>query len=47
MRRGLITVSSGLIGSEAVTTFDSLGWEVHGVANKLRREFFGADGDTL
>ena len=47
MRRALITGSSGLIGSEAVTTFDNLGWEVHGVDNNMRREFFGADGDTL
>src|SRR5207245_2030353 len=28
MRRALITGSSGLIGSEAVATFDGLGWEV-------------------
>jgi CDP-paratose 2-epimerase len=46
MRRALITGSSGLIGSEAVTTFDALGWEVHGVDNNMRREFFGEDGDT-
>ena len=25
---------------------DSRGWRVHGVDNNLRREFFGADGDT-
>ncbi len=44
--RVLITGSSGLIGSEAVTFFDAMGWEVHGVDNNLRREFFGPDGDT-
>lgn len=42
----LITGSSGLIGSEAVTFFDKRGWEVHGVDNNMRREFFGPDGDT-
>jgi CDP-paratose 2-epimerase len=47
MPRALITGSSGLIGSEAVVTFDGLGWEVHGVDNNMRRQFFGADGDTL
>jgi CDP-paratose 2-epimerase len=42
----LITGSSGLIGSEAVTFFDQLGWHVHGVDNNMRRDFFGPDGDT-
>lgn len=46
MKRVLITGSSGLIGSEAVTFFDRRGWEVHGVDNNMRREFFGPDGDT-
>jgi CDP-paratose 2-epimerase len=46
MKRVLITGSSGLIGSEAVTFFDERGWEVHGVDNNMRREFFGPDGDT-
>jgi CDP-paratose 2-epimerase len=46
MKRVLITGSSGLIGSEAVTFFDDRGWEVHGVDNNMRREFFGSDGDT-
>lgn len=46
MRRVLITGSSGLIGSEAVTYFDARGWEVHGVDNNMRRDFFGPDGDT-
>ena len=46
MRRVLVTGSSGLIGSEAVAFFDERGWEVHGVDNNLRRDFFGPDGDT-
>ena len=46
MKRVLITGSSGLIGSEAVTFFDQRGWEVHGVDNNMRRDFFGPDGDT-
>jgi len=46
MKKLLVTGSSGLIGSECVTHFDALGWEVHGVDNNLRRDFFGPDGDT-
>ena len=46
MKRVLITGSSGLIGSEAVTFFDERGWEVHGVDSNMRRDFFGPDGDT-
>ena len=42
----LVTGSSGLIGSEAVQYFDSLGHTVHGVDNNMRREFFGPEGDT-
>jgi CDP-paratose 2-epimerase len=46
MKTALVTGSSGLIGSELVTTLDAEGWQVHGLDNNLRREFFGADGDT-
>ena len=46
MKQVLITGSSGLIGSEAVTFFDRLGWTVHGLDNNMRRDFFGSDGDT-
>jgi CDP-paratose 2-epimerase len=42
----LITGSSGLIGSEAVSHFDDLGHEVVGVDNNMRASFFGLDGDT-
>jgi CDP-paratose 2-epimerase len=45
--RILVTGSSGLIGSEAVAYFDREGHEVVGVDNNMRREFFGAAGDTL
>jgi CDP-paratose 2-epimerase len=42
----LVTGSSGLIGSEAVSYFDGIGDEVIGVDNNLRADFFGPDGDT-
>jgi CDP-paratose 2-epimerase len=45
-RRVLITGSSGLIGSESVVYFDRRGWDVHGIDNNMRRDFFGPDGDT-
>jgi CDP-paratose 2-epimerase len=45
-RTALVTGSSGLIGSEMVTTVDRAGWEVVGVDNNMRRDFFGSDGDT-
>jgi CDP-paratose 2-epimerase len=45
-RIAIVTGSSGLIGSEAAAFFDARGWEVHGVDNNMRRDFFGAHGDT-
>lgn len=42
----LVTGSSGLIGSEVVDYFCRLGWEVHGVDNNMRADFFGPQGDT-
>jgi CDP-paratose 2-epimerase len=42
----LVTGSSGLIGSECALHFDALGWDVVGVDNNMRRDFFGPDGDT-
>ncbi|PWU09056.1 MAG: NAD-dependent epimerase [Verrucomicrobia bacterium] len=42
----LVTGSSGLIGSEVVDYFSRLGWQVHGVDNNMRAEFFGPGGDT-
>ena len=46
MEKIIVTGSSGLIGSESVTHFDGLGFDVHGVDNNMRRDFFGEDGDT-
>ena len=46
-KRVIVTGSNGLIGSECVQHFDGLGWEVAGVDNNMRRQFFGPDGDTL
>lgn len=42
----LVTGSSGLIGSEVVEHFCSEGWDVHGVDNNMRADFFGPQGDT-
>lgn len=42
----LVTGSAGLIGSEAVEFFDGLGFDVHGVDNNMRADFFGPPGDT-
>lgn len=42
----LVTGSSGLIGSEVVNFFSELGWEVHGVDNNMRADFFGPQGNT-
>ena len=45
-KTALITGSSGLVGSEAVAFLAERGWRVHGLDNNMRRDFFGADGDT-
>ena len=46
MKTVLVTGSSGLIGSEAVTYFDRRGYRVVGVDNNMRADFFGPKGDT-
>lgn len=46
MKTLLVSGSSGLIGSEVVTYFAGQGWEVHGVDNNMRADFFGPAGDT-
>src|SRR3954464_1274546 len=46
MKTVLITGSSGLIGSEAVSYFDRRGYRVVGVDNNMRADFFGPKGDT-
>jgi CDP-paratose 2-epimerase len=43
----LVTGSSGLIGSEAVESYDRMGHEVVGIDNNMRADFFGPKGDTL
>jgi CDP-paratose 2-epimerase len=45
-RTVLVTGSSGLIGSEAVVSFDRLGYRVLGIDNNMRADFFGPMGDT-
>jgi CDP-paratose 2-epimerase len=42
----VITGSSGLIGSEAAIHFGSLGLEVVGIDNDMRRVFFGPEAST-
>ena len=42
----LVTGSTGLIGSEAVRYFCEFGHQVSGIDNNMRRDFFGAEGDT-
>ena len=42
----LVTGSSGLIGSEAVTFFDNMGFDVPGVDNNMRKDSSGDKGDT-
>jgi CDP-paratose 2-epimerase len=46
MKTVMVTGSSGLIGSEAVSYFDHRGWRVLGVDNNMRADFFGPKGDT-
>ncbi len=43
----LVTGSCGLIGSETVSFFSELGFEVAGIDNNMRQEFFGRDGSIL
>jgi CDP-paratose 2-epimerase len=45
-KKMIVTGSSGLIGSEVVTFFAGLGWEVIGIDNNMRANFFGPQGDT-
>jgi len=42
----LVTGSSGLIGSEVVSHFATMGWHAIGVDNNQRADFFGRAGDT-
>src|SRR6266571_1474228 len=44
--KALITGSGGLIGSECVRVLSREGWEVVGVDNDMRAQFFGQEGTT-
>jgi len=46
MSVALITGSAGLVGSEAVAYFASLGMDVIGVDNGMRADFFGEEAST-
>ena len=45
-RKMLVTGSSGLIGSEVASYFCARGWELYGIDNNMRADFFGPAGDT-
>ncbi len=42
----LVTGAAGLIGSEVVAWFSRHDWEIVGVDNNMRADFFGPKGDT-
>lgn len=44
--RAIVTGSGGLIGSACVKMMASRGWDVIGIDNDMRREFFGPAGST-
>ena len=46
MQRLVVTGCGGLIGSEVVSYFSKIGWEVIGIDNNMRADFFGPTGDT-
>jgi CDP-paratose 2-epimerase len=47
MAKILITGSSGLVGSEAMSFFKEKGWEVVGVDNNMRSKLFGVAKESL
>ncbi|GAB3090268.1 SDR family NAD(P)-dependent oxidoreductase [Micromonospora schwarzwaldensis] len=47
MSVAIVTGSAGLIGSETARHFATLGLDVVGIDNDMRRYFFGKDGTTL
>jgi CDP-paratose 2-epimerase len=44
--KALITGSGGLIGSEGVRTLCREGWDIVGIDNDMRAQFFGSQGTT-
>ncbi len=47
MSIAIITGAAGLVGSEAVRHFSSLGMQVIGIDNNMRAHFFGKDASTM
>ena len=47
MSVAIITGSAGLVGSEAVAYFASLGMDIVGIDSDMRAEFFGQSASTL
>ncbi|HEY7267636.1 MAG TPA: NAD-dependent epimerase/dehydratase family protein, partial [Solirubrobacterales bacterium] len=46
MAVAVVTGSGGLIGSESVRHLAETGWDVIGLENDLRAQFFGPDAST-
>jgi len=46
MKVVLITGSAGLIGAESARFFANKGFEIVGIDNNMRKEFFGEDAST-
>ena len=46
MSVAIVTGSAGLVGSESVGHFSSLGMTVVGIDNGMRAQFFGPDAST-
>jgi CDP-paratose 2-epimerase len=46
MMKALVSGSAGLIGSVTSELLHEAGWEVHGIDNNMRAQFFGPDGDV-
>ncbi|MGI4834256.1 MAG: NAD-dependent epimerase/dehydratase family protein [Janthinobacterium lividum] len=46
MKKIVVTGSSGLIGSEVVRAYCQSNWQVYGIDNNMRADFFGPSGDT-
>lgn len=46
MKKLIVTGAAGLIGSEVVSYFAQLDWQIVGVDNNMRADFFGEGGDT-
>ncbi|MEE9321744.1 MAG: NAD-dependent epimerase/dehydratase family protein [Granulosicoccus sp.] len=46
MKKLLVTGAAGLIGSEVVAWFAQYDWDIRGVDNNMRADFFGPKGDT-